>query len=88
MHSDSHPIFDRTQLSAAVESFCVTALYYDYILEINLTKRQTVYEWFYSIVMILCYLIKTDVGETKGKGLSSTIPNTSKNDRLFVVHNG
>ena len=28
---------------------CVTALYYDYILEINLTKRQNVYDWFYSI---------------------------------------
>ena len=33
--------------------------------------------------MILCYLIKIDVGETKGKGLSSTIPHISKNDRLF-----
>ena len=61
----------------------VTAQYYDYILEINLTKRQTVYEWFYSSVMILCCLIKIDVGETKYKGLSSTIPNISKNDRLF-----
>ena len=57
---------------------CVTLLYYDYILEIKLTKRQKVYEWFYSIVMILCYLIKIDVGETKGKGLSSTIPHISK----------
>ena len=61
----------------------MTALYYDYILEINLTKRQTVYEWFYSVVMILCYLIKIDVGETNGKGLSSTIPHISKNDRIF-----
>ena len=75
MHSDSHLIFDRCP--------CVTALYYDYILEINLTKRQKVYEWFYSNVMILCYLIKIDVGETKGKCLSSTIPHISKNDRLF-----
>ena len=33
--------------------------------------------------MILCYLIKIDVGETKGKCLSSTIPHISKNDRLF-----
>ena len=32
---------------------CVTALWYAHILEINLTKRQTVYEWFYSIVMVL-----------------------------------
>ena len=62
---------------------CVTALYYDYILEMNLTKRQTVYDWFYSIVMILCYLIKIDVGETKCKCLSSTILHISKNDRLF-----
>ena len=46
-------------------------------------KRQTVYEWFYSVVMILCCLIKLDVGETKGKGLSSTISHISKNDRLF-----
>ena len=83
MHSDSHLIFDRTQLSAAVED-----LLCNYILEVNLTTRQTVYEWFHSIVMILCYLIKTDVGETKGKSLSSTIPNISKNDRLCVVHNG
>ena len=62
---------------------CVIALYYDYILEINLTKRQKVYDCFYSIVMILCYLIKIDVGETKCKCLSSTIPHISKNDRLF-----
>ena len=53
MHSDFHHIFDRTQLSVAVESCSVTALYYDYILETNLPKRQTVYEWFYSAVMIL-----------------------------------
>ena len=33
--------------------------------------------------MILCCLIKIDVGETKGKGLSSTIPHISKNDRVF-----
>ena len=58
----------------------MTALYYGYI---NITKRQTVYEWFYSIVMILCYIIKIDVGETKGKGLSSTIPHISKHDRRF-----
>ena len=31
--------------------------------------RQTVYEWFYSVVMILCYLIKFDVGETNGYSL-------------------
>ena len=61
----------------------MTALYYDYILEINLTKRQTVYEWFYSTVMILCYLIKIDVRKTNGKGLSSTISHIGKNDRLF-----
>ena len=61
----------------------MTALYYDYILEINLTKRQTVYEWFYSTVMILCYLIKIDVGKTNGKGLSSTISHIGKNDRVF-----
>ena len=61
----------------------MTALDYDYILEINLTKRQTVYEWFYSTVMILCYLIKIDVGKTHGKGLSSTISHIDKNDRLF-----
>ena len=61
----------------------MTALYYDYILKTSLTKRQTVYEWFDSIVMILCYVIKIDVGETKGKGLSSTIPHISKTDRLF-----
>ena len=83
MHSDFHHIFDRTQLSVAVESCSVTALYYDYILEINLTKRQTVYEWFYSTVMILCYLIKMDVGKTNDKGLSSTISHIGKNDRLF-----
>ena len=70
MHSDSHLIFDRTQMCAA-------------ILEINLTKRQTVFEWFYSVVIILWYLIKIDVGEAKGKGLSSTIPHISKNDRRF-----
>ena len=46
-------------------------------------KRQKLYEWFYSIVMILCYLIKIDVGETKGNGLSSTIPHISKNDIHF-----
>ena len=62
---------------------CVIALYYDYIVEINLTKYQKVYEWFYSIVMILCYQIKMDVGETKGKCLSSTKPHISKNVRLF-----
>ena len=68
MHSDSRLIF--------IVRSCpnVTALYYYYILEINFTKRQKVYEWFYSIAMILCYLIKIDVGETKGKGLSCTIP--------------
>ena len=32
--------------------------------------------------MILCYLIKIDVVETKGKGLSSTILQISKNDTL------
>ena len=62
---------------------CVTDLYYDYILVITLKKRQTVYEWFYSMVMILSYLIEIDVRETKGKGLSSTISHISKNDRLF-----
>ena len=62
---------------------CATALYYDYILEITLTNRQTVYERFYSSVTILCCLIKIDVGETKCKGLSSMIPHISKNDRLF-----
>ena len=62
---------------------CVTVLYYDYILEKNFTKRQKIYECFYSIVMILCFLIKINMGETKGKGLSSTIPHISKNDRLF-----
>ena len=46
-------------------------------------KCQKVYEWFYSVVMILCYLIKIDVGETKDNGLSSTMPHISKNDRLF-----
>ena len=35
------------------------------------------------IQLILCYLIKIDVGETKCKCLSSTIPHISKNDRLF-----
>ena len=50
---------------------CVTVLYYDYILEINHTKPQTVYEWFYSVVMILCYLIKIDVGETNGYSLQA-----------------
>ena len=64
---------------------CVTAQYYDYILEINLTKRQNIYDWFYLIVMILCYLIKIDVGETKCKCLSSTIPHINKNDRLFLL---
>ena len=58
-------------------------LYYDYILEINLTKRQKVYDWFYSVVMILCYLIKIDVEEIKCKCLSSTISHISKNDILF-----
>ena len=57
---------------------CVTVLYYDYILEKNFTKRQKIYEWFYSIVMILCFLIKINMGETKGKGLSSAIPHISK----------
>ena len=33
--------------------------------------------------MILCCLIKINVGETKGKGLFSKIPHISKNDRLF-----
>ena len=35
------------------------------------------------IQLILCYLIKIDVGETKCKCLSSTISHISKNDRLF-----
>ena len=83
MHSDFHHIFDRTQLSVAGESCSVTVLSYDYILEINLTKRQRVYKWFYSTVMILCYLIKIDVGKTNDEGLSSTIPHIGKNDRLF-----
>ena len=38
MHSDSHLIFDRTQLSLCN-------------CPINLTKRQKVYKWFCSIVM-------------------------------------
>ena len=46
-------------------------------------KRQKVYEWFNSVVMILCCLIKIDVGVTKGKCLSSTKPHISKNNRLF-----
>ena len=41
----------------------MTALYYDYIQEINITQRQTVYKWFYSTVMIICYLIKIEEGE-------------------------
>ena len=35
------------------------------------------------IQLIVCYLIKIDVGETKCKCLSSTIPRISKNDRLL-----
>ena len=77
MHSDSYLIFDRKQLSAAVESLLCNCP----ILRLHTGDKPyetsnslwMVYEWFYSIVMILCYLIKTDVGETKGKGLSSTI---------------
>ena len=36
-----------------------------------------------AVIMILCCLMKLDVWETKGKGLPSTIPHISKNDRLF-----
>ena len=89
MHSDSHLIFDRSQLSAAMESLlCNGPVLRLHTGDKPYEKRQTIYEYFYPIVMILCYLIKSNVGETKGKGLSSTIPNISKNDRLFVVHNG
>ena len=55
--SNFHRI-DRTQLSAADESVVV-----DYILEINLTKRQTIKNVF--IHFQWAYLIKIDVGETQ-----------------------
>ena len=71
MHSDSHLTFDRRQLSAAVESLLCNSP----ILRLHTGdkpyERQTVYEWFYSIVMILCYLIKIDFGETNGCSLQA-----------------
>ena len=61
-HSDSHLSFDRTQLS-----LCNCP-----ILRVHTGDKpyetQKVYEWFHSIVMILCYLIKIDVGEKKRQG--------------------
>ena len=45
--SYSHLIFDRTQLSDSEESLlCDYLMVFDYILEINLTKRQNIQNGF------------------------------------------
>ena len=62
----------------------MTALYYDYILEINLKQRQT----FYSVVMIICYLIKIDVGEDhaiKGEHILHAVLQLGPNNTVYWV---
>ena len=90
---DSNLIFDRTQLSAVgVSLLCNYTMVVEYILEINLTKRKKIYEWFYSILMNLSKRNWCRID--KKQGLSSAVSQIMKKYFFFFffffffVHNG
>ena len=83
VHWDSLLIFDLTLLGILV--VWLSYMVVDYIPEINLTKRKKIWEWFYSLLMVLSN--QTWCRIDKKQGLSSAVSLINDKVPIFVVRN-